>query len=71
MQRKLVGIIIVDVEATYQLRIIYCEFVKYFKLMGKNGAVSQLFIDIKKAYDSVRMEVFYYILIQTVIPMKW
>jgi hypothetical protein len=38
--------------------------------MGKKGAVCQLFIDTKKAYNSVRKEVFYYILIQTVIPMK-
>jgi hypothetical protein len=35
-----------------------------------NEAVHQLFIDIKKAYDSVRMEVFYNILFEFGIPMK-
>jgi hypothetical protein len=30
----------------------------------------QLFVDIKKAYNSVRREVFCNILIETVIPMK-
>jgi len=32
--------------------------------------VRQLFIDFKKAYDSVRREVLYNILIEFVIPMK-
>jgi len=32
--------------------------------------VHQLFIDVKKAYDSVRTVVFYYILIEVGIPMK-
>jgi hypothetical protein len=32
--------------------------------------VHQLFIDFKKAYDSVRREVLYNILIEFVIPMK-
>jgi hypothetical protein len=31
----------------------------------------QLFIDSKKAYDSVRREVLYSILIEFVVPMKW
>jgi hypothetical protein len=35
-----------------------------------NEAVHQLFIDIKKAYDSVRWEVLYNILIEFGIPMK-
>jgi len=35
-----------------------------------NEAVHQLFIDVKKAYDSVRREVLYNILIEFDIPMK-
>ena len=35
-----------------------------------NEAVHQLFIDLKKAYDSVRREVLYNILIEFCIPMK-
>jgi hypothetical protein len=35
-----------------------------------NGRVHQLFIDFKKAYDSVRMEVLYSILIEFGIPRK-
>jgi hypothetical protein len=38
--------------------------------MEYNEAVHQLFIDIKKAYDSVRREVLYNILIEFGIPMK-
>jgi hypothetical protein len=36
-----------------------------------NEAVHQLFIDFKKAYDSVRREVLYNILIEGGMPMKW
>jgi hypothetical protein len=35
-----------------------------------NEVVYQLFIDLKKAYDSVRREVLYNILIEFGIPMK-
>ena len=35
-----------------------------------NEAVHQLFIDFKKAYDSVRREVLYIILIELGIPRK-
>jgi hypothetical protein len=35
-----------------------------------NETVHQLFIDFKKAYDSVRKEVLYNILIEFEIPMK-
>jgi hypothetical protein len=35
-----------------------------------NGTVHQLFIDFKKAYDSIRREVLYSILIESGIPGK-
>jgi purine nucleoside phosphorylase len=35
-----------------------------------NGTVHQLFIDFKKAYDSVRRKVLYNILIESGIPRK-
>jgi len=35
-----------------------------------NVAVHQLFIDFKKAYDSVKREVLYHFLIEFGIPMK-
>jgi hypothetical protein len=35
-----------------------------------NGVVHQLFVDFKKAYDSVRREVLYNILIEFGIPLK-
>jgi len=40
------------------------------KKWGCNEAVHQLFVDFKKAYDSVRREVLYNILIECGIPMK-
>ena len=70
MQKKLLGIINVDFDATGQLLIMYPAFVKYFKKWEYNEAVHQLFIDFKKAYDSVRREVLYNILVEFDIPMK-
>ena len=68
MQRKLLGIINVDSDAISQLLIIYSVFVKYLR---KNGnTMRQLFIDFKKAYDSVRKEALYNILIEFGIPKK-
>jgi hypothetical protein len=40
------------------------------KKWGYNGTVHQLFIDFKKAYDSVRRKVLYNILIEFGIPRK-
>ena len=60
-----------DFDATGQLLIMYYEFVKYLRKKWEyNKAVHQLFIDFKKAYDSVRREVLYNILIDFGIPMK-
>jgi len=50
-------------------RIFYiCQILE--KKWEYNEAVHQLFIDFKKAYDSVRREVLYNILIEFGIPMK-
>ena len=65
MQKKLLGIISVDFDATSQLLIIYCAFVIVLeKKWEYNEEVHQLFIEFKKAYDSVRREVLYKILIE-------
>jgi len=65
------GIINVDFDATGQPLIIYSAFAKYLKKKWEyNEAVHQLFIDFKKAYDSVRREVLYNIFIEFGIPMK-
>jgi len=54
------GIINVDFDETGQLLIIYSAFVTYLRKKWEyNEAVLQLFIDLKKAYDSVRKEVLY------------
>ena len=58
MQRKLLGIINVDSDATGRLE----------KKWEYNEAVHQLFIDFKAAHNSVRREVLYNILIEFGIP---
>jgi hypothetical protein len=61
----------VDLDVTDRLLIIYSAFVKYLRKKWEySEAVHQLFIDFKKAYDSVRMEVLYNIFIEFGIPMK-
>jgi len=53
------------------IMIIYSVFVKYLRKLGNTTkAVRQLFIDPKKAYDSVRREVLYNIFIGYGVPMK-
>jgi len=56
--------------ATGRLLIIYSAFAKYLKKWEYNEEVHQLFINFKKAYDSVRREVLHKILIEFGIPMK-
>jgi len=61
----------VDFEAAGQLLVIYSAFVKHLRKKWEyNEAVHQLFMDFKKAYDSVRTEVLYNILIEFGIPKK-
>jgi hypothetical protein len=49
---------------------IFCIRQMLEKKWEYNGAVHQLFVDFKKAYDSVRREVLYNILIEFGIPLK-
>jgi len=71
MHRKLLRIVNVDFDATGQLLIVYSTCVKYLRTKCEyNEAVHQLFIDFKKAYDSVGERALYNILIEFGIPMK-
>ena len=57
--------------AAFRLLIIYSAFAKYLKKKWEyNEEFQQLFMDFKKAYDSVRKEVLYEILIEFGIPRK-
>ena len=58
-------------DATGRLLFIYSSFAKCLRKKWEyNEEVHQLFIDFKKAYDSVRSEVLYKILIEFGIPRK-
>jgi hypothetical protein len=59
----------VDFDVVHQLLIIHSAFAKE-QNWEYNEALHQLFTDFKKAYDPVRWEVLYNILIEFVIPMK-
>jgi hypothetical protein len=61
MQRKLLGTISVDFDTAGQI---------LEKKWEDNEAVHKLFIDFKKAYDSVRREVLYNNLNEFGIPVK-
>jgi hypothetical protein len=76
MQRKLL-LITSDFIALGQLLIIYSAFFKYLRKNGNTmkqcigyEAVHRLFIEFKKAYESVRVEVLCNTLIEFGIPMK-
>ena len=72
MQRKLLGIINVDFNATDQLLITYSALVKHLKKKWEyNEPVHQIFTDFEKAYDSVRRDNSYNILIEFGIPINW
>ena len=63
-------IINVDFDATSQLMIIFFAFFKHLRKWEYNEAVHQLFIRLKKVYDSDRREVLCNILIELCIPKK-
>jgi hypothetical protein len=60
-----VGSVVID-----QLLIRFSEFPRYCIKNGSTMRQHQLFIDLKKAYDSVRRKVLYNILIEFGVPMK-
>jgi hypothetical protein len=67
----LLAIITMDFDIIHQLLIRYSAFVSYWRKKWEyNGIVHQLFIDFKKAYNSVRGEVLYNILTEFHILMK-
>jgi len=74
MQTELLGIISVGFEVTFQLLIIRVCCIDEIRVHEKKWkyyeAVNQLFMDLQKAYDSVRKEVLYNILIEFGIHMK-
>ena len=59
-----------DFDAESHILIIYSAFVKYCKKWKYKETVLHLFIVFKKAYDSVRWEVLYNILIEFGISMR-
>jgi hypothetical protein len=68
---KLLGIVKIYFDVTDQLMIRHSACFRYRgKKWEYNGTVHQLFIDFKKACDSVRREALYSILIEFGIPMK-
>jgi hypothetical protein len=68
---KLLGIVIAGFDVTDQLLIRFSAFVRYWRKKWEyNETVHQTFIDFKKAYDSVKREALYNILIEFSVPMK-
>jgi hypothetical protein len=68
---KLLGIINVGSIITDLLWIRFSTSGRYWRKKWEyNGTVHQLFIDFKKAYDSVKREVLYIILLEFDIPKK-
>jgi hypothetical protein len=71
MQRKLLGIIIVGFNVNRSpTDHIFCIHQIVNEKWEYNEAVHQLFVDFKKAYNSVRREVLCNILIEFGIPLK-
>jgi hypothetical protein len=68
MHMKLLGITSADFDVIGQRLIRSSVSIRYWRESG--STVHQLFIDFKKAYDSVRRETLYSILIEIEIPRK-
>jgi hypothetical protein len=61
----------VGFNVTDQVLIRFSAFVRYWRKKWEyNETVHQLFIDFKKAYDSVKRKILYNILIEFGVPMK-
>jgi hypothetical protein len=60
----------VDVDVTGHLLISFIAFVRYWRKYGSIKRVYQIFVDFKKACDSVGWEVLYDILIEFGVPIK-
>jgi hypothetical protein len=68
---KLLGIINVGFDVTDQLLIRILAFARYWRKNWEySQRVHQLFLDLKKAYDSVRRDVLYNIVIEFGVSMK-
>jgi hypothetical protein len=67
---KLLGTISVDFDVTDQLLIRYLHSSDTGKKWKYNETVHQLFIDFRKAHDSVRRKVLYNVLIEFGVPVK-
>jgi hypothetical protein len=59
------------ISTQHQLLILYSAFVSIEKKWDKHEAVIQLFIEFKKADDSVRKKVLYNSIIKSVSPLNW
>jgi hypothetical protein len=59
-----------DITDQLLIRIFFVTFIRYGRKMGYNETVHKLLIDFKKAYESIRKEVLYNILIKFGAPMK-
>jgi hypothetical protein len=70
MRRKLLGINNVDFGVIDEWQIKLSISGRYRQTWEYNDTVHQLFIDFKKAYDSVRREVLYSIFIEFGMPRK-
>jgi purine nucleoside phosphorylase len=71
MSMKLLGIISVGSVITGLLRIRFFYIRQILETKWEyNGTVHQLFVDFKKAYDSVKREVLYNILVEFGIPRE-
>jgi len=72
MQRETLGIISVDLDITGQLLIVFSACVKYLRKSRNTvrQCISCICTDFKKAYDSVRREILYNILIEFGILVK-
>jgi hypothetical protein len=70
LQRKLLEIINVDSDVTGRLLITYSAFVKYLKKNGNTMKQCISCLDFKKAYDLIRREVLYNILMEFGVPKK-